>query len=317
MPVTDLLSLLDAATPTAEEVSTYWDKLQEWALTNGVKIVLVLVLGFVARWAAHRLIGRVVATMTSRTASRLATSGGAGRVLANATGIANERHRQRVETMGSLLRSISTFVLAIITALTVMALLGLPLGPLLASAGVGGVAIGFGAQSLVKDFLSGIFMILEDQYGVGDVIDTGEAIGTVEEVTLRVTRLRDANGVTWYVRNGEVIRIGNLSQGYAAAWIDMPVSYLEPIEKVLDVVRRTTEDFGNDPEWEPKITEPPTVLGVDAITGQTVTVRVLVKCLPGENFGVQRELRLRLKDAFDAAGIQGPPLPPFATGAHS
>ena len=145
--------------------------------------------------------------MTSKSARRLAESGRAGRALATAAGMDSERQRQRVETVGSLLRSIVTFVVVTLAVLTIMGLLGIPLGPLLTSAGIAGVALGFGAQSLVKDFLAGVSMILEDQYGVGDVIDTGEAIGTVEEVTLRITRLRDANGVTWYVRNGEIIRI--------------------------------------------------------------------------------------------------------------
>lgn len=311
MPVTDAATLPGLTALNAEILVTVATRAQEWLLTDGLRILLVIVLAVVGRWAMHRVIARIVATMTSRTAARLAGAAGAGRVLASATGLAHERHRQRVETMGSLLRSISTFVIGVVSVLTVMALVKLPLGPLLASAGVGGVAIGFGAQALVKDFLSGIFMILEDQYGVGDVIDTGEAVGTVEEVTLRVTRLRDAKGVTWYVRNGEIVRIGNMSQGYAAAFIDMPVSYREPIEKVLAVVRDTTETFGSDPQWEPKLVEPPTVLGVETITGQTVTVRVLVKCLPGENFPVQRELRQRLKEALDAADIQGPPLQPF------
>ncbi len=289
---------------------------QQWLLTDGIRILVVIILGVLARWLLHRLIGRTVATMTSRTASRIAEASGAGRVLGTTPGAAGERHRQRVETMGSLLRSVATFVVATITVLTVMAQAGLELAPLLASAGVGGVAIGFGAQSLVKDFLSGIFMIFEDQYGVGDVIDTGEAIGTVEEVTLRVTRLRDADGVTWYVRNGEVVRIGNRSQAFAAAWVDMPVSYLEDIERVLEVVRGAAEAFATDPAWEAKLVEPPSVLGVDSITGQTVTVRVLAKCLPGENFGVQRELRARIKAAFDAQGIKGPPVPPFAPGGQ-
>ena len=148
-----------------------------------------------------------------------------------------------------------------------MALLGIPLGPLLASAGVAGVALGFGAQSLVKDFLSGIFMILEDQYGVGDVIDTGEAIGTVEEVTLRITRLRDANGVTWYVRNGEIIRVGNRSQGFATAIVDMPVSYAESVERVVAVIREAATAMGADPEWADKFVEEPEVLGVESIVG--------------------------------------------------
>ncbi len=191
-----------------------------------------------------------------------------------------------------------------------MALVGLPRGPLLASAGVGGVAIGFGAQSLVKDFLSGIFMIFEDQYGVGDVVDTGEAIGTIEEVSLRITRLRDFDGVVWYVRNGEIIRIGNRSQGYGAAWVDIPVSYKEDIERVIGLIREVCETFADDPEWDPKLIEAPTVLGVDSIAGQTVTVKILAKCLPGENFGVQRELRARVKAAFDANDVEGPPMVP-------
>jgi small conductance mechanosensitive channel len=295
-------------------VTITWEQTQQWLVTVGLRILLTVVLAVVAVWLLRRVIARVVATMTSKSARRLAESGTAGKVLATATGIGGERQRQRVETVGSLLRSIVTFVVATLASLTILALLGIPLGPLLASAGVAGVALGFGAQSLVKDFLSGVFMIMEDQYGVGDVIDTGEAIGTVEEVTLRVTRLRDASGVTWYVRNGEIIRIGNRSQGFSVALVDMPVSYREDVERVLGIIRETTAGFGADPEWEEKLTESPTVLGVDSISGQTVTVRVLARCLPGENFAVQRELRVRLKAALDAAGVQGPPLPPFQQG---
>ncbi|MGL5863434.1 MAG: mechanosensitive ion channel family protein, partial [Phycicoccus sp.] len=214
-------------------------------------------------------------------------------------------------TIGSLLRSVASFVIVMVTVLTVMALVGIPLGPLLASAGVGGVALGFGAQSLVKDFLAGVFMVVEDQYGVGDVIDTGEAIGTVEEVGLRVTRLRDADGVTWYVRNGEVIRIGNRSQGHSTALVDMPVSYDEDVERVLGVIRDAAAAFGGDPQWQDRVIEPPDVLGVETITGATMTIRVIVQCVAGEHFAVQRELRERLKTALDAAGVKAPPVGPF------
>jgi small-conductance mechanosensitive channel len=282
-----------------------------WLASDGVLILVTILLAVLARWFLHRLIDRFVRTVTSKRAAETASSGAAGRVLATATGLDNVRHSARVQTMASLLKSISTFAVGVIAGLTVLDVIGLPVAPLLASAGVGGVALGFGAQSLVKDFLSGIFMIFEDQYGVGDVIDTGEAIGTVEEVTLRVTRLRDSNGITWYVRNGEIIRIGNRSKGYSTALVDMPVSYRENIERVLAVLRDACEAFGSDEEWSPKLIEPPTALGVDAISGQTVTVRVLAKCQPGENFGVQRELRQRLKAALDAAGIEGPPLLPM------
>jgi moderate conductance mechanosensitive channel len=252
-----------------------------------------------------------VSTMTSKSVQRLAESGRAGKVLATATGMAGERQRQRVETVGSLLRSITTAVVITMVALTVMDMLHIPIAPLLASAGVAGVALGFGAQSLVKDFLSGVFMIFEDQYGVGDVIDTGEAVGTVEEVTLRITRLRDANGVTWYVRNGEIIRVGNRSQGFATAIVDMPVSYAENVERVVGVIRETATAMGHDPDWADKFVEEPTVLGVESIVGMTMTIRTIAQCVPGENFAVQREMRERLKAALDAADVKAPPLGPF------
>lgn len=295
-----------------------WEQTQQWLLTDGARILLTIVIAMTALWALRRVIDRVVATMTSRSARRLAESGRAGRVLASATGLDNERQRQRVETVGSLLRSVVTLTVATLAVLTIMALIGIPLGPLLASAGVAGVALGFGAQSLVKDFLSGVFMIIEDQYGVGDVIDTGEAIGTVEEVTLRITRLRDANGVTWYVRNGEIIRIGNRSQGVATATVDMPVSYAENVDRVVGIIREAAAQLGADPAWQEQLVEPPTVLGVESIIGTTMTVRTVITCTPGEQFAVQRELRERLKNALDAAGVAGPPLTPFpgTAGGH-
>ncbi|HWO50017.1 MAG TPA: mechanosensitive ion channel family protein [Ornithinibacter sp.] len=297
--------------PGLGQVTVTVDSVQQWLVTDGLRILVTIVLAALAIAVLHRLIDRVVATMTSKSARRLAESGRAGRVLASATGMANERQHQRVETVGSLLRSIVTFVVVTLAVLTIMALVGIPLGPLLASAGVAGVALGIGAQSLVKDFLSGIFMIMEDQYGVGDVIDTGEAIGTVEEVTLRITRLRDANGITWYVRNGEIIRVGNRSQGYSTAIVDMPVSYAESVERVVGVIRDTATAMGQDPDWEDKFVEEPQVLGVESIVGMTMTIRTIAQCVPGENFAVQREMRERLKAALDAAEVQAPPLGPF------
>ena len=195
-------------------------------------VVSTILAAVILRWVLNRSIARIVdVTIAKHDARRERVPGRAGRVLAQATGLDHERHRQRTLTMGSLLHSIVTFAVTLVTVLTVMAIVGIPLGPLLASAGVGGVALGFGAQSLVKDFLSGIFMILEDQYGVGDIIDTGEAIGTVEEVSLRVTRLRDPSGIVWYVRNGEIVRIGNKTQGWSTAVVDIPVAYAEDLER--------------------------------------------------------------------------------------
>jgi small conductance mechanosensitive channel len=303
----------------ALDLRTTWltaERVQDWLLTDGLRILLTIVLAFVVRWLLHRLIARVVRTMTERTSTRHEDADGsrAGRVWAQASGQARARHQQRTATLGSLLRSVVTFVVGLIAGLTVMDLVGIPLGPLLASAGVGGVALGFGAQSLVKDFLSGVFMILEDQYGVGDVINTGEATGTVEEVSLRVTRLRDADGVTWYVRNGEIIRIGNLSQHRATAIVDVPVAYDEDVVKVTSVLREAGERMAADPAWEGRLLDDPTVAGVESITGQTLTIRVLAQTSPGDKVDVQRELRQRLKAAIDGAGIKAPPAGPFGYG---
>ena len=290
------------------------ERVQEWLLTDGLRILVTVVLAVVVRWLLHRIITRTVATMTARTGERHdgdADTSRAGRLWAEATGPARARHQQRMTTLGSLLRSIVTFAVAAIAGLTVMALVGIPLAPLLASAGVGGLALGFGAQSLVKDFLSGVFMILEDQYGVGDVIDTGEATGTVEEVSLRVTRLRDADGVTWYIRNGEIVRIGNLSQHRATAIVDVPVAYDEDVARVSAVIHAAGEALAGEQEWQGRLLDVPTVAGVESITAQAMTIRVLAQTSPGDKIAVQRALRQRIKSALDAAGVKGPRVAPF------
>lgn len=302
--------------------SLTWTEARDWFLGDPLEIALTIAFALFARWLLLRLIRRVVDTATSRHAQRLAQMPGrAGRVLAGAVGVAHERHIQRTLTMGAILRSIVTFVVATITVLTIMSIVGIPLGPVLASAGVGGVALGFGAQSLVKDFLSGIFMILEDQYGVGDVIDTGEAIGTVENVSLRVTQLRDANGVTWYVRNGEILRIGNRSQGWSTAMVDIPIAYDEDVERAQRLIRDVVTQMDNESPWEDKLLEEPQVVGVESIAGGAITIRVLAKCVAQEHFGVQREIRERVKLTFDREGVRSPAvlpsIPPYNAGGRA
>ena len=291
-----------------------WDGFFSWLIGTPVTIIIVLVLGVVVRWLVHRLIRRVVAASTSRQAERLANLPGAGRAFAS-TGLASERHTQRAATMGALLKSITTFVVGGVTALTILSLIGIPLGPMLASASVGGVALAFGAQSLVKDFLSGVFMIVEDQYGVGDVVDTGEVVGTVENVSLRVTQLRDAQGVTWYVRNGEVVRIGNKSQGWATALLDVAVAYDENVDTAMEVIRTAVATMDTEEPWSEKLLEVPEVVGVEAIANGATTIRVVAKTVAQQQFGVQREMRERIKLALDAAGVRTPPvLPPYGPG---
>lgn len=286
-----------------------WESTLDWVLGAPLQILVAVVVAFVARWLAHRAITKAVdASIVRSEASRAKRERNSG-IPASA---AKERYRQRTLTMGSLLRSIATCAIAVVTALTVMSLLGIPLAPLLASAGVGGVALGFGAQSLVKDFLSGMFMMLEDQYGVGDLIDTGAVVGTVEAVSLRVTRVRDMQGVVWYVRNGEIVQIANRSQGWQNGSVDVPVSSDEDPERAIAVITKAVEGMETEEKWSRSMLEPATVAGVDSITAGTMIIKVLVKCAPNEHWGVQREILERTKVALQKAGVRGPVLLPGA-----
>lgn len=284
--------------PAGSPVQSSWERL----LGTPLQIIAVLVGAVVVRWLVHRAIDHSMATMRKKAEAR-SGPGGMGSWM-----LTNERSRQRAQTVGSLLKSITSVVVVVIAVLTIAAQLGIQLGPLMASAGVAGVALGFGAQSLVKDFLSGIFMMVEDQYGVGDVIDTGEAIGTVEEVSLRVTRLRDANGVIWYVRNGEIIRIANRSQGWSTALVDVPVAYNSSVERVMGVLAEVVQAFHDDEAWADKLIEVPEVAGVESVANGAATYRIIAKTQPGENFAVARQLRERSLTALDAAGIKPPPV---------
>ncbi len=277
----------------------------DWLIAKPARILLILVIALVARALLHRVIRRI---------ARRAAEGTVPGVLQHARRasafldppLLNERRKQRADTMASVLRSVTTGTVFTVAFLMVLAELGLDIAPLLASAGILGVALGFGAQTLVKDFLSGIFMILEDQYGVGDVVDLGEASGSVEAVGLRVTRVRSVDGTVWYVRNGEVVRVGNKSQGWARAVLDVQVGLASDVAVVRDVLARTAAAFYEDPEWAPLCQEPPEVWGVEALTAEAIVVRLVVKTEPLKQWDVARELRQRLKPALDAAGIETP-----------
>jgi small conductance mechanosensitive channel len=196
-------------------------------------------------------------------------------------------------------------VLAIAVVL-VLGELGINLAPILASAGVVGVALGFGAQNLVKDFIAGIGIILEDQYGVGDVVDLGEATGTVEAVGLRITRLRDVNGVVWYARNGEILRVGNKSQGYAQVVIDMPVAHDTDLERCRTVMQEVADAMYAEEEWAEVLLSEPESLGVELITAEGVVMRLQIRTTNADQWRVARELRLRLKERFAVEGIRTP-----------
>ena len=185
----------------------------EWFVERPISMLLILLVAFVARWLVRRAIDRVVRRASEGSVPSVLARTKAGELLGDLRPGAADRRRERALTMGSVLKSIAGAVIMGIAAIMILAELGLPVAPILTGAGILGVALGFGAQNFVKDFLAGIFMILEDQLGIGDVVDTGHATGIVEAVGLRVTRLHDEQGTIWYVRNGEILRIGNVSQG--------------------------------------------------------------------------------------------------------
>lgn len=284
-----------------------------------IYVVVVLMLALVLRIVLVFLIKRSVKAILTRgpdqdgrSSADLGTRTKA--VLARASGLSVERQRQRVTTLGSLLRNIVDVVIVVITVLTVLSIVGIPMGPLLASAGVGGVALGFGAQSLVKDYLSGIFMLAEDQFGVGDIVSIGDIKGTVLEVALRITTVRDFTGVVWYVRNGEILTVGNTSQGYSVEWIEVPVAIDEDPDKVIAVLRDALEGMSEETAFSDVLMQQPEVLGVDSMSGGTMVIKLAVQAQANQHWAAVREVRRRAQEACTNAGIRGPILYPNSRG---
>ena len=218
----------------------------------------------------------------------------------------NSRQSQRAKTVGSVLRSVSAIVIWTVAIVMIISELGFNIAPVIASAGIAGVALSFGAQSLVKDFLSGIFIVAEDQLGIGDVVDLGEASGTVEAVGLRTTQVRDVNGTLWHVRNGEILRVGNSSQGWARTNIDLPVPYDSDIEEISEILLQAAHRALSNPDIKRSIMGEPEVLGVESVTGESLTLRISVKTAPSEQWAVARVLRVALKRALDENGARIP-----------
>ena len=270
------------------------------------KIGVILLLA----WAASRLLKRSIARFTRglgdvRADVASAVDRTAGTLLRTSS-VTSTRANQRAETIGALVGSVATFVVWSIAALMVFGELGLELGPLLAGAGIVGIALGFGAQNLVRDFLSGIFMLIEDQFGVGDVIHAGPATGTVEGVSLRTTRLRDVEGNVWHIPNGTIDHVANTSQQWSRALLDVQVSYGTETARALEVIKRVATETWLDELWSEEILEEPEVWGVESLDADGVTIRLVVKTKPLSQWKVARELRIRIKRAFDAEGIEIP-----------
>ena len=287
--------------------SNFWSNAADWAIERPLRILIVVLVAMVV----SRLVGRTIDSFVKRIveedaapASRLQRSG-AGRYLRSDRG--GVRRSERANTIGSVLRSLATAIIWGFAMLTVLGELSINLGPLIAGAGIAGVAIGFGAQTIVRDFLTGLFMLVEDQFGVGDIIDAGEVTGTVEKVSLRTTTLRDVSGTVWHIPNGEMTRVANKSQLWARALLDVEVAYDCDLRFAEGVIQQVANDMFADPEWGgDEIMEAPEVWGVQNLGADGVAIRLVVKTKPSTQWAVERELRLRLKEALDEAGIEIP-----------
>ena len=277
--------------------------------------MFILLLAFIVSRFLRRLVKRFSQAIADRQIPRSARPENQerreGRVLSRVSVLASsDEQRQRAErrarTLGSVLQNLVTVVVWSIAIVLVLGEIGISLGPLIASAGIAGIALGFGAQSVVKDFLAGVFVLIEDQYGVGDVIDVGEAMGVVEDVELRTTQIRDINGVLWTVPNGVIARVGNHSQLWSKSIFDIEVPYECDIDEAMAVMKRVLDEVWNEDLTHTTIIEEPEVQGIQAFEANAVVIRAAVKTDPNEQWATARMIRGRLKKALDEAGISMP-----------
>lgn len=257
-------------------------------LEPGIRAVIILLLAWLAVRVARLVIRRGVARLLS---SRRAT---------------DREFATRLRTLTSLAESATRLIVWILAGLTILAVFGVPIGPLLASAGVAGLAVGLGAQTLIRDIIGGIFIVLEGQFHVGDVITVNAISGQVESLTLRYTVLRTLDGAYVVIPNGEIRIVQNLSRDWARAVIDVAVTPEEDVDRVVAVLRDLLAGLPNDPVLGPLVLEPGEVLGVEAIAPQQATVRLAVKTRPLEQWRVARELRRRILLALREAGVSVP-----------
>jgi small conductance mechanosensitive channel len=301
-----------AALLTAHQPS-YWERHKEWLLWIPVRVVAIILVALVIRAILRRMIDRAVRPVRGEVPrilrpfkERLANSS-----FLESAGLLSERRAQRAATLGSVLKSAASAVIFVIAFLLVLSELQIDLAPFIAGTSIIGVALGFGAQSIVKDFLAGMFMLLEDQYGVGDVIDFEKATGTVEAVGLRSTRLRDVNGTVWYVRNGEVVRVGNKSQGFAQVVLDVPIDAWADVDRASAALRDVSREMAQEEDWSGVFLSTPEVQGVEAITREETVIRLVAKVRPLEQWRTARELRRRIRDRLERLDIDAhvPPQP--------
>lgn len=261
-----------------------------------IRIVLILVGALVLRSLLLLVVRRTVKQIISGVNSKLAKS--------PLSPVSNARVVQRANTLGTVLSNLITWSVVVATIMSVLSELGVAVGAIIAGAGIMGAAIGFGAQSLVRDLISGLFIVFEDQYGVGDSVDLGQATGVVESVGLRVTQVRDVSGTLWYVRNGEVVRVGNQSQGWSRVVLDIALPYEAKVDVAHAAILKAAESLLDDADFGDQLIGNPEVWGLEVLSGEQIVLRLVQQVGPTEADVVARELRTRIKRELDAANVK-------------
>jgi len=266
---------------------SFWKHAQTWLVTHGLRLVLIVV----AAWVANKVLAATIRKIERR--------------FEQEGGITSESAK-RAKTLTAIIHTTLLVAIYAIALLTIISELGIQIAPLLAGAGVAGIALGFGAQTLVKDIISGFFLLLENQVRVGDVIEVAGISGLVESVNLRTIRLRDLQGRLHIIPNGSIETVTNFTKDWSRALIEIGVAYKEDIDRVIEILKSVGEELRNDPGFADAILEPMTMLGIDSFGDSSVNVRMYFKTVPLKQWEVAREFRRRVKKAFDAAGIEIP-----------
>ncbi|WP_409350032.1 mechanosensitive ion channel family protein [Rathayibacter soli] len=297
-----------AQTPilSTQSPSAWLDSFYNTLLGRSVAIIVIIVLAFVAAWILRLVIRHTVRRIVNGVKKNQHVEDTQALL---ASPLAAVRVVQRTRTLGTVLSNIVNVVIAIIAIILVVNTINKDIiGSFALITAAVGAGLGFGAQNIVKDVLNGLFMVMEDQLGVGDVVDLGPATGVVEAVGIRITQIRDVNGTLWFVRNGEILRVGNMSQGWARVIIDLAVPYNTDVDAVQDRMLQVAQELASTPKWRSRILEKPELWGMESVSPDAIVLRIVIKTRTTAKDDVSRELRARLKAAVDELGIQLPSL---------
>jgi len=283
-----------------------WTSVDAFFAFAPLRVLLIVIIAVLVRIILQFVINRVVNQVVTG-AKRKQNVDDTQALLTSP--LAAVRVVQRTRALGSVLNSAVTSVVVIVALILIITVIspGATGAFSLITAALG-AGLGFGAQNIVKDVLNGIFMVIEDQLGVGDVVDLGTATGVVEAVGIRVTQIRDVNGTLWFVRNGEILRVGNMSQGWSRVIIDLAVPYEADVEAVQERILATAKSLATDNKWRSRVLEKPEIWGIESISAEAIVIRLVIKTAPANKDDVARELRARLKRALDEMGVRLPAL---------